>query len=105
MKGHSPSRSTVTPTSPSISPADSGWTDGSRHIRLPETLLLQHWRDSDRSGQMETGRVHGANREVDGDPEKPPDLRAWVIATFPIGFCWTHHAHRAQMEPTRFRRQ
>ncbi|KAK7846786.1 putative galacturonosyltransferase-like 7 [Quercus suber] len=82
----------------------SGWTGGYRHIRSPETLLLQHRRDGDRSGQMETGRVHGENREVDGDPEKPPDLRARVIATVPIGFCWTRGAHRAQVEPTRFRR-
>ena len=93
------------PTSPSISLADSGRTGGSRHIRLPETLLLQHRRDGDISRQMETGRVHGANREVDGDPEKPPDLRAWVIATVPIGFCWTRGTHRAQMEPTWFRRR
>ena len=39
LKGRSPSRSTVRPTSPSISLADSGRTGGSRHIWLLETLL------------------------------------------------------------------
>ena len=74
-----------------------------RRVQGPEAVLLQHRRDGDRSGAVETGRLHESHRAVDGNPEKLPDLRARVSTAVPAGLRGTRGAHRAPVEPARLR--
>lgn len=45
-----------------------------QHIQWPETVLLQHRSNGDRSEEMEEIRVYETDREMDGDTENRSDL-------------------------------
>ncbi|KAL4294054.1 hypothetical protein AHAS_Ahas18G0189700 [Arachis hypogaea] len=55
--------------------------------------------DGDGFGEVEEGRVHKEDREVDGGSEERTNLRARVLAAIPSGVCGICDANRAPVEP------
>ncbi|CAI0469891.1 unnamed protein product [Linum tenue] len=74
-------------------------------VRGQEAVLLQHGGDGDRSGEVEAGRVHEADREVDGDSEERQNLRAGVPASVLAGVRRASGPDRAPVEPARIGRR
>ncbi|KAL4390485.1 hypothetical protein AHAS_Ahas03G0149800 [Arachis hypogaea] len=55
--------------------------------------------DGDGFGEVEEGRLHKEDREVDGGSEERMNLQARVLAAIPSGVRGTCGARRAPMEP------